>query len=471
MSRGPETSRHSRVFSGKSIVVVGINYAPESTGIAPYTTGLCELMGSLGARVTAIVGVPHYPAWSVDQRYRGHGRIEEELNGVRVIRVGHYVPSKQTAVRRGLYEGSFLLSSRIAARSVASDAVIAVSPTLSALRTGAAIARRDRAPFAAIVQDLMGRSAGQSGMYGGSHVAGVVGRAERTFLRQADQIGVISPTFARALIDEGIDAERISLLPNHSHIRSTLATRNDSRIQLGWDRGEFIILHTGNMGLKQDLGNVIESARLVAGTGPAQGVRFILMGDGSQRRKLEAHAADLPNVTFLRPVDEDLYPVALAAADILLVNERPTVADMSLPSKLTSYFTAGRPVLAAVPPDGATEHELVRSGAGVATPAGDPAGLLEAVLRLRNDSAGRLALGTNGRHYAATMLTAREAHIRLLAFVSQLMGTAPEVSSAAESSPVPSDLEELVPQGGAGTPGIRPDPTPRALTWQPAMSD
>lgn len=421
MKWGPSTAREPGQFSGKRILVVGINYAPESVGIAPYTTGLCELLASQGADVTAIVGLPHYPAWSVAEGYCASPGAGELVNGVRVLRARHFVPSRQTALRRGLYEGSFLVSSRFAARKVASDAVVAISPSLSALRTGLAIARRDHAPFAAIVQDLMGSAARQSGIQGGSYVAGMVGRAERALLKQADQIGVISQTFVDTVVNYGVAAERISVMPNHSHIPISMATRNDSRIQLGWDPNEFVVLHTGNMGLKQDLSNVVEAARLASSSPAARDIRFILMGDGSQRTELETEVAELSNVTMLGPVEDRLYPIALAAADALLVNERPTVENMSLPSKLTSYFTAGRAVVAAVPSGGSTHREIERSGAGVTTSPGDPPSLLKTLVSLRNDVGLQTSLGLNGRQYAKSNLAIGVANGRASAFMARLL--------------------------------------------------
>ena len=79
-----------------------------------------------------------------------------------------------------------------------------------------------------------------------------------------------------------------------------------------------------------------------------------LMGDGSHRRALEEMGRGIRNLAFLDPQPSDKFPDVLAAADVLLVNERATVRDMSLPSKLTSYFACGRPVVAAVRSDGTT---------------------------------------------------------------------------------------------------------------------
>jgi hypothetical protein len=131
-----------------------------------------------------------------------------------------------------------------------------------------------------------------------------------------------------------------------------------------------VVLHAENMGYKQGLRNLVETARLAAGQ--RRNIRFVLMGDGNERKSLEALAAGLDNVEFLDPEPGDVFMDVLAAAHVLLINERPSVVNMSLPSKITSYFAAGRPVVAAVSRDGATATELTRSGGALVVPAGDP---------------------------------------------------------------------------------------------------
>ncbi len=110
----------------------------------------------------------------------------------------------------------------------------------------------------------------------------------------------------------------------------------------------------------------------------------------------------------------------LAAADVLLVNERSSVVDMSLPSKLTSYFIAGRPVVASVVPRGATAREVTRSGAGLVVPADQPAALLSALDWLRHDPALAASLGAAGPVYAAQHLGADASLARAEAFVGSV---------------------------------------------------
>jgi glycosyltransferase involved in cell wall biosynthesis len=207
-------------------------------------------------------------------------------------------------------------------------------------------------------------------------------------------------------------------LPNWIVRPAVKASVAETRQRLGWGT-EQIVLHAGNMGLKQGLEQVLDAAEIAATSEPL--IRFVLLGDGNQRASLQRAAAHLPNVQFLPSQPDDDYAAALAAADVLLLSQRSTVADMSLPSKLTSYCAAGRPIVAAVRDDGATYREIVRTGAGMTVPAGDPEALLRALAELRSDPALAARLGAAGASYAATALTSTEGLERGRRFVEGLL--------------------------------------------------
>src|SRR5690242_13091579 len=98
-----------------SIRIYGINFAPEETGIAPYTTGLAEHLATHGHQVTVVSGIPHYPSWRVPAGLR-HSRTEQ-AGIIDVHRRRHYVPSRPSALKRGLYELTFYGNS-LAARGL-----------------------------------------------------------------------------------------------------------------------------------------------------------------------------------------------------------------------------------------------------------------------------------------------------------------------------------------------------------------
>lgn len=399
------------------MLVVGINYAPEHTGIAPYTTQACDHLAAGGAEVLVFAGVPHYPHWSVPAAYRRRLRSDERHGSVTVRRLRHSVPSQQSARSRGTYEATFgahVLAQRVPWRP---DVVLAVVPSLFGAASAARLARRAGAPLVVWVQDLMGPATAQSGIAGGGRIARATSGLERWVLRQASGVVVVSGAFVPYVVAAGVQGQRVHVVPNWTHISPSRVDREAVRRRLGWADDEVVALHSGNMGLKQGLENVVKVGRLAESP-----VRVVLMGDGNQRAALETLGRDAPRLSFLPPAPSEEFPKILAAADVLLVNERASAVDMSLPSKLTSYFSAGVPVLAAVPPGGGTAAEVARSGGGVLVAPENPAALLAALLALGASPDERARLGAAGARHAAEHLAAEAALVRLADVLAGTLG-------------------------------------------------
>lgn len=391
------------------VLIVGINYTPEATGIAPYTAGLAERLAARGDDVTVVTGLPSYPQWRVGQGYRRMLARRESIGGVDVRRRWHHVPRRQSVVRRGLYEMTFLATGLSALALPRPDAVLGIVPSLSGGVVARLAGRRFRVPYGLIFQDLLGPAAAQSGVQGGGRAATVVRAVEGLVARDAEAVGLIAEGFRPYLEGLGVDPLRIDRVRNWTHVGAPTLDRAAARDRLGLSQDAVVCLHAGNMGYKQGLANVVECARLAAPSHP--GLLFVLMGDGSQRAKLERLAAThgLANVRFLAIQPAEVFSSVLAAADVLLLNQLPTVTDMSLPGKLTSYFFSGRPVVAAVSADSETAGEVRASGAGLVVLPDDPCALLETLLELAADHSRREAFGAAGAGYARRTLTAEQA--------------------------------------------------------------
>ncbi|SCE12218.1 Glycosyl transferase 4-like domain-containing protein [Streptomyces sp. PpalLS-921] len=292
-----------RPWENRRLLVVSTNYAPEVTGIGPYATQLAEHWAASGAVTDVLAGMPHYPAWRVDERYRGVWRREESRQGVTVHRRRHYVPPRQSALRRAVFEASVLVHGLLAPPPGRPDAVVSQMPSLAGGVLGARIARRHGVPHLPVVQDLMGAAAAQSGIRGGGRAASAAGAAERYALRDAALVGVIHESFVPGVRALGVDAGRIRVVPNWSHVPGPSADRAATRARLGWPEDTPVVLHSGNMGLKQGLDVLVGLARL------APHVRVVLMGDGNQRAALRTSAAGLPNVDFLPPPGRPSSPM------------------------------------------------------------------------------------------------------------------------------------------------------------------
>lgn len=382
------------------LLLVSTNYAPEQAGIGPYATQIAEHWASeRGAEVHVLTGLPHYPSWRLDPAYHRVWRVVDTRAGVYVHRRRHSVPPRQTAGRRALYEATILAHGLLAPpRMGRPDAVMAQVPSLAGGVLAARIAQRHGVPYLPVIQDLMGAAAAQSGIAGGARAAAAVSAMERRVLRRATLVGIIHDSFRDRVCSLGVPAERVRLVPNWSHTAVPTAARDAVRSRLGWEPGRTVLLHSGNMGLKQGLDVLIEAARQLPQ------VRVVLMGDGSQRGRLKQLARSVPNVSLLPPAAEVDFPDVLAAADALVVTQRSTVLDMSVPSKLTSYFAAGRPVIASVAAGGGAAQEILRASAGWLVPPEDPAALAAVAREVAADPGAADAVGARGADYARAHL-------------------------------------------------------------------
>lgn len=421
------------------VLLVGINYSPESSGIAPYSAALARGLRRRGHDVRVLTAMPHYPEWRVPAGYSG--RIRHELiDGVDVTRVSHYVPAKPAGVRRLFSELSFGLRV-VTARWHRPDVVLFVSPALFATAMGVFRARHGlrRIPTAVWTQDLYSLGIIETGSHGaGSTVERVITATERYVARSTEAGVVIHDRFADSAVRLGADRARTRVIRNWSHLEPEGdQDRGTVRALLGWRDDEVIALHTGNIGVKQDLGNIVDAARVAAERGV--GVRFIVMGDGSQRQLLEASAADLDpsRMIFVDPLPQETYLSALRAADVLIVNEATGLREMAVPSKLTSYFTAGRPVVAATDASSITASEVRAAGAGLQVEPAAPEALLDAILEFAADPVRGELCGLSAQEYRRGVLSEEAALDAFEQFLTELRDTR-RTPRGAVGGPVPS---------------------------------
>lgn len=327
------------------------------------------------------------------------------MDGVTVDRVLHFVPARPTLVPRALGEVTFGLRQALT-RWGRPAAIVAASPALlssAIVRLRSLVTHRD-VPFVVWVQDLYGLGVVETGQGGGAAARALRG-LEAWLLRSATTVIVIHDRFAdRVHRDFGIPRERIVVVRNWTHLPPMpVADVAAVRRAHGWSDDEVVVVHTGNMGVKQGLHHVVDAGRLAQERG--ERVRFVLVGNGAQRDELQQRIDAQPTTTqILPPLDDRAFAEVLQSADVLLVNELPGVAEMAVPSKLTSYFASGRPVLAATDVTGITAQEVLAAEAGLVVDAGSAEAILDGANRLAKDRDECCRLGRNGKRYKETVL-------------------------------------------------------------------
>jgi hypothetical protein len=259
------------------------------------------------------------------------------------------------------------------------DVVISIVPSIAAGYAGRFASRKFKVPLFLIVQDLSGVGVAQSGISDKKILNLTAIKVEENLLRAAKKVSCISEEIS-SYLKHRIPVDRVSFIPNYRLKSIPMLSKSAAREELGLPEDKFLIIHTGNMGMKQGLENLFPIAHELEKN---SNVFFYLVGHGNQEKELANKAQNFSNIFVLPSVDDERYPSLLNSADVLLVCELETQKTMSLPSKIVSYSSVERPILALVPEDGATAKFLGKSSL-IFNPFDKP-GIVHAIYQLSTD--------------------------------------------------------------------------------------
>jgi colanic acid biosynthesis glycosyl transferase WcaI len=390
------------------LLVYGINFTPELTGIGKYTGEMAQWLAAAGHEVRVITAPPYYPAWKVGAGHSAYHYRREMWEGVQVTRTPLWVPRQPGGLKRLLHLGSFALASLpvlCAQWRWKPDVVWVVEPPLMCAPAALAFAGLRGAKSWLHIQDYEVDAAFDLGLVRGRALRRWVERAERWLMGRFDRVSTISGRMVARAHDKGVPPDRVRLFPNWVDIGGVAPLTRPSpyRAELGLPPHAVVALYSGNMGNKQGLEVLAQVAHLLR---DEPHIQLVLGGNGSGRDDLQARCAGLRNVRFL-----DLQPLErlndwLGLADVHLLPQRADAADLVMPSKLTGMLASGRAVLATAQPD----TELCRvvqhdAACGLVVPPQDAPAMAAALRALAADPARRAAFGASGRLYAEAALS------------------------------------------------------------------
>jgi colanic acid biosynthesis glycosyl transferase WcaI len=164
-------------------------------------------------------------------------------------------------------------------------------------------------------------------------------------------------------------------------------------------KNEFLVVHSGNMGVKQGLEVILQAAQL---SGEDRSLHYLLVGDGAVREELEYRAREmkLENLQFLPLLPDKHFQELLTASDVSLITQQKCVADIVFPSKVITLMASGRAIVASVSQTSEVARVLNGARAGLVVPAEDPGSIRSAVCALRDDEVLRQEMARNAREFA-----------------------------------------------------------------------
>ena len=461
-----------------SVLVLGINFAPEPIGIGKYTG---EFVGHLvreGYRVWVVTAHPHYPWWRLVSADGRRGFRRERADRLTIDRCPLYVPSRPGGGGRILQDLSFFLTSWLAVTRLLLagrrfDLVYTVVPSYPTAWLGAWVKLfRRRALWVVHVMDLQVDAAFSLGLVRSRWLHRLLAWTERRVLRLADRVSTISEGMSARLGEKGLPDDRRILFPNWVDLAVFHPGPADeaSLAGLGLPRQGRMVLYSGAIGAKQCLDILPGAALRLADDAPD--LFFVIAGEGPYRDRLASHcrALGIRNIHFIGIQPTPVFAALLRRAWLHLVLQRDTCSELFLPSKLGPILAVGGCAIVTADPASGLARMLREHALGVPLHPATAEALHAAVLQLRGDAERVRSLREAAARHAARHL-GRDAVIgRYLHDLGMDAGTGPPAPGTPLSATplcIPTAeplLTGTVPPGAGRRPAV---PTPGSPDGSP----
>jgi colanic acid biosynthesis glycosyl transferase WcaI len=206
---------------------------------------------------------------------------------------------------------------------------------------------------------------------------------------------------------KGVPESKLVYFPNAIDLKreETPLQRGEFRKRHGFAEDEFLAVYAGNLGVKQGLGVLLETAALLQG----QQIRFLVCGDGAQRDALAAQAKEmkLPNFSMLPLQAGPDYRALLVDADVCFITQQAGAGNSFFPSKLLGLLAQSKPVVTVAAPECELALSLEEGHFGVNVPPGQPQELAAVLEELAKDPERLREFGAAGRRYVEQFEKAR----------------------------------------------------------------
>lgn len=280
------------------------------------------------------------------------------------------------------------------------DLVVSMTdpPMLAVL--GAKVARAKKARHLHWCQDLYPAAFSALGIRIPGFVLKRLEAAQGKALQSADRIIAIGRCMAKTLNAQGLDARKISVIPNWPdlelvHPAPEIKQFAEDTAKKGGEvqtkpysvqlknGPKFRVLYAGNVGLAHPAETILRAAALLEEDHPE--IEFVFVGDGRRIEKLarERDSLGLGNIRFIPYQPAHKLREIMESGDVHLIVLREEALGLMVPSKLYAALAVGRPVIFAGPHGSEVDHILTDFKAGVRTAPGDEKALAAAVLNYR----------------------------------------------------------------------------------------
>ena len=375
--------------------------------------------------ITIYTGKPNYPDGNLYPNYKRSGIQEEDYQGIDIYRVPLRPRNNSSTKNLILNYCSFVWSGLIhsvkLSRKKQFDAILVygLSPITAAI-PGVFLKWLTKSHLALWIQDLWPQSVQATGFIKNRHLLKGIEILVRGIYYFSDTLLVQSHAFIPSVARLTANQNKIIYYPNSS----LDILKEDNNIDslspefITLLENNFCIVFAGNIGTAQAVETIVEAAEKLK---HLSDIKLVLVGSGSMAQWIEQQIVTrgLDNLILPGrfPISE-MPGIYSRAAGLLVTLKRDEIFTYTIPCKVQSYLSAGRPVIAAIDGEGA---RVVRdSGAGLASPAEDPTALAQSIEELYHmPIIKREEMGTLGHSYFLQHFEITSQSHRLIAILQE----------------------------------------------------
>lgn len=398
------------------IAVVSAVFPPEFTYSARTSSNIAEQLAAEGHEVTVYASFPSKPAGRLFPGVRRRLYFTTSERGYKLIRCFSLLAPTSGILSRFAENVSFGLTSALRLLLGRRPHVVYSNtwPIFATAMT-VAVARLRGIPLVISVQDIYPECLAIQGRISEiSFIARILRQIDRWNARSANELIVLSDRFREVYRgSRSVPASRLHVVPNWGERSSIVIDEGACRAyrhRRDIAESSTLLAYAGNVGPAAGVEDLVEAFARVQ---DRQDLHLLIAGSGARLEAVQmmVRRRGLTRVVFHSPWREEETAIILGSADVLLL---PTIARQSLvsvPSKIISYFLAGRPVIASVLPDSETAWMVREASAGWVVDPESPGALAEAFVQAA-DSHGdwRARTGKQAREYALQKLS-RESNL------------------------------------------------------------
>jgi colanic acid biosynthesis glycosyl transferase WcaI len=344
------------------ILFLNLYFPPDTSATAKSAESMVHALAQTH-QVTVLCGRPSYDPterrpWKLWQTERLHSKTAQSIGetsrdpaAFTVIRVGSTDYPRILMNRRILNYLTFVKIAFWRSLFIPCDAIFAMTdPPFNGI-IGAYLSLLKRKPLIYDIQDMYPDMAVAGSIVAPSLLTRFWERLHRWALRRATRIIVLGDDMRARVIGKGplgphgIDPDKIFV------VRSGVETLpqgsptppiNPAVTQTIRENFRFVLLHAGNLGFYGAWDTIIAAARKLEN----ENIRFVFVGDGAERSRLENLAAGATNVQFLPFFPISDIPSVLAAPDAHIVTIKRGLEGVVVPSKMFGIISAAKPIIA-----------------------------------------------------------------------------------------------------------------------------